>query len=255
MTRTMYDSVTATDIPADAEMVAGYVDRKKPWTAADWARFPGVPHIRIATRASTTGNGVDVLDVERGDATPAQAPGWINTQRALGYHRPTIYCPASLRAQVVAACDQNGPHLVAGRDYDLWIARYRASATTPPHNEPGAAATQYANADTSGGHYDLSLVADDGWPHRTDSPTPTPPGANMKNWKLIVPTLDDGKTTHNPDGSTVDHALLYNPDDGYWTTLGTGTEADQCRMAGAVDDLHPPLAYKLFKHLTNERPR
>lgn len=253
MTRTMFDSVTAADIPVTAAMVAGYANGRYEWSPEDWARFPNAVHVRIATRANIVGPDVDVLDVEPGDAIPGQAPGWIRIQHDFGYHRPTIYCPASMRQQVVAACDQIGPHLVAGVHYDLWIARYRASAAIPPHNEPGAAATQYANAATSGGHYDLSLVADDAWPHRT-APTPTP-GDNMHGWKLITPTLDDGKTTHKPDGSPVGPTLLYNPDGDVWTTLGDGKEADQCATAGATRELLPPLAYKLFQHLTANKGR
>ena len=38
--RTMYDAVTAANIPREARMVAGYIDkiRLEPWSAADWAR-------------------------------------------------------------------------------------------------------------------------------------------------------------------------------------------------------------------------
>lgn len=150
--RLMYDSVTATDIPRTASMVAGYVSGPYAWSASDWARFKGVPQVRIATQASH--NVGNCLDVERGDATPEQAPGWVKKRRAAG-EDPTVYCnelngwPAVRRAfhdQKIAE-----PH--------YWVARYDGVAQIPS----GAVAKQYRNATTSGGHYDLSIVADF-WP-------------------------------------------------------------------------------------------
>lgn len=177
LARTMHDSVTARDIPSDAEMVAGYIDGKYAWSAADWARFPHAAKVRIAVRAST--NDGDVLDVEPGDATPAQAAGWIRMRQAAGYFRPTIYTLFSWVDQVHVACK--------GLDYDLWVAHY----TGKPHNEAGAVATQYADPATSGGHFDLSLVVDDGWPHRTAPHPPNPPHPPEEDddmAKLLHPT-------------------------------------------------------------------
>lgn len=161
----MYDSTAAADIPASAEMVAGYIDGLYRWTDADWARFSHAVRIRIAVKAST--NDGDVLDVEPGDAGPADAPGWIRRRQAAGYARPTIYCMASAVAEVRRAC--------AGLDFDLWVAHYTGVA----HAEPGAAATQYANPTYTGAHYDLSLVTDDGWPHRLAAPETKEPAMHM----------------------------------------------------------------------------
>jgi hypothetical protein len=149
--RTMYDSITAGDIPTSAAMVAGYVSGRYAWSAADWARFPGAVKVRIATQASVN-DGV-VLDVEPGDATPQQAPGWVQMRRAAGVD-PTIYCNLTQLPVVQAAFTAAG---VAQPHY--WVARYDGVANLPA----GCVAKQYADPKTSGGHWDLSAVADF-WP-------------------------------------------------------------------------------------------
>ncbi len=146
--RTLYDSVTAFNIPADAQMVAGYVDGRYAWSASDWARFPGAVKVRIACFAWT--NDGHVLDVETGDATPAQAPGWVQMRRAAGVD-PTVYCSTSWWPSVRSAFVAQGvpePH--------YWIAAYPGIGA---QLYPGSVAHQYADP----GPYDVSVVADY-WP-------------------------------------------------------------------------------------------
>jgi hypothetical protein len=159
MTRTMYDSTTAADIPSSATMVGGYVSPSSyAWDASDWARFPHAVQIHITPSASHTGVGVHVLDVERGDATPAQAPGWARAQRALGQD-PTIYCGEAAWQSVqdaFASAGEPQPH--------YWVAAYPGTGPNlPTLNGITAVAHQYADSKTSGGHFDLSVVAD-AWP-------------------------------------------------------------------------------------------
>lgn len=152
--RTMYDSVTAADIPTTATLVAGYVDGVPRWSPADWARFPGATKVRIALDPAT--NDGHVLDVERGAANPDQAPGWVLRRRAAGMI-PTVYCSVALwpalRQQFAAQHVE--PPL-------WWIAAYPGGG---PLNVPdGAIAHQFAGENTgSGGHFDLSAVRDY-WP-------------------------------------------------------------------------------------------
>lgn len=150
--RTLYDAVTPANIPASAQMVAGYVDGRYAWRASDWARFPNAVKVRIAVFASTDDG--HVLDVEPGDATPAQAVGWVQRRRAAGVD-PTVYCGLSTSgyswAQVRAAFQAAG---VAEPHY--WVAAYPGIG---PALYPGSVAHQYANP----GPYDLSVVADY-WP-------------------------------------------------------------------------------------------
>ena len=147
--RKMHDAVQASRIPPGATMVAGYCDtiRIPQWTHADWARFPGAVQVRIAKKAST--NDGHVLDVELGDATPAQAPGWVQMRRRAGAD-PTVYCNSSTWPAVRAAFRAAG---VAEPHY--WIARYDGNPAIPQ----GAIAKQYINT----AFYDVSSVADY-WP-------------------------------------------------------------------------------------------
>lgn len=145
--RTMYDAVTPSNIPPGAMMVAGYVDGDYANMGAMAARFPHAIRVGIAARAST--NAGTVLDVEKGDATPAQAPGWVQMRRAAGVD-PTVYCNSSTWPAVKAAFAAAGvrpPH--------YWIAKYDGNPAIPA----GAVAKQYSNP----GPFDLSAVADV-WP-------------------------------------------------------------------------------------------
>lgn len=163
--RIMYDALTARNIlkkdrrPA---LVAGYVDRIKlaPWAAADWALFPDALKVRIVKKAST--NDGHVLDVEPGDATPEQAPGWAAMRRRSGFAHPTIYCNRSTWPKVKAAfaAQRVEPPL-------YWIA----TATGKPEIPAGAVAAQYL-LDVPPG-IDISVVADY-WPGVDDAP-PAPP--------------------------------------------------------------------------------
>jgi hypothetical protein len=148
----MYDSINAGDIPADAEMVAGYLPPSRyAWSAADWARFPNAVKVRIAVRATV--NDGEVLDVEPGDASATQAVSWVVMRRKAGVD-PTVYCSQSMYPSVVSAFSAAGvalPH--------FWIAHYDGQAALPD----GMVAKQYTDNPASGGHYDLSVVADY-WP-------------------------------------------------------------------------------------------
>ena len=153
MPRTMYDSVTPSAIPRSAEMVAGYLPPSRyAWSAAEWARFPNAVKVRIAIFASV--NDGHVLDVEPGDATPAQAPGWVSMRRRAGVD-PSVYCNASTWPTVRAEFRRQNV-----REPHYWIAKYDGIATIPA----GAVAKQYADPTVHGrGHFDLSVVADH-WP-------------------------------------------------------------------------------------------
>lgn len=164
--RTMYDAVTADNILAadpNPQMVAGYVDKivLQPWSGGDWALFPNAVKVQIVKKA--TSNFGHVLDVEPGDATPAQAPGWVQMRRASGAD-PSVYCSLSdwsiVRASFAAA-------KVAEPHY--WIAHYDGDPTIPA----GAVAKQYRGNVAPG--YDVSSVADY-WPGVDPAP-PSPGGS------------------------------------------------------------------------------
>lgn len=155
MTRTMYDGITAAALPANASMVAGYVDGHWPDANALSARFPRALVVRIATSAATN-DGI-VLDVENGDATPEEAVGWVLMRRGAGFD-PSVYCGEPVWPQVRAAFsarDVPEPH--------WWVARYDDVAVLPA----GAVAKQYKTTPA----WDESVVADY-WPGVDSPPSP-----------------------------------------------------------------------------------
>ncbi len=142
--RTMFDSVTAANIPYDAQIVAGYIDGRYAWKASDWALFPKSVKVKIAVNAST--NDGNVLDVEAGNATPEGAVSWVRMRRISG-QTPTVYCNLSTWQSVkdaFAAAGENEPL--------YWLAYWNENEDLPP----GTVAHQYKN--TPG--FDLSIVAD-----------------------------------------------------------------------------------------------
>ena len=160
MTRTMYDSVTPAAIPADAQMVAGYLDGEYAWTSQDWARFAGAVKITITITATNQG---DVLDVETGDATSGQAPGWIKARRMSGHNQPTIYCNRSTVQSVIQACTSE--KLTLNADYWIWLATLDGT-TSYPAVPKGIVAYQDKSAAMLGFNADSSLVVADWW-HRS----------------------------------------------------------------------------------------
>lgn len=168
----MYDGINslaagiARQFP-NAAMVAGYINGSYAWTQADWDLFPHAVRVQITVTASADAG--DVLDVESGDATPGQTAGWIQRRKASGYYRPSIYCSLD----VVPAVRQGTGAYILGRDYDIWVADWTGS----PHEVTAVglpratcSATQYENT----ANYDLSVVYDAGWPHRTAPQQPPP---------------------------------------------------------------------------------
>jgi hypothetical protein len=188
MPRTMYDSVTPSAIPRSARMVAGYLPPSRyAWSDAEWAMFPNAVKVRIAIFANV--NNGHVLDVEPGDATPAQAPGWVLMRRRAGVD-PSIYCNASTWPTVRAEFRRRGI-----REPHYWIAKYDNVARIIP----GSVAKQYANPPLHGrGHFDLSIVADY-WPgvDKEDDMQPSDPARDPGGGKWGHVWLNTNQLVNN----------------------------------------------------------
>lgn len=164
MPRTMYDSVTPTDIPTSAQMVAGYVDGAYAWPDSGWLRFPNARKVTITvTGASLDAN---VADVEAGDLSPAQGVAWARAKRARG-EVGVLYFSLGLWPQIRA---QLTPAEIAAPFFETWVALWDGKAQL----QPGWLAKQYANPTLSGGHFDLSIVGDY-WPGVDPAPSSAPP--------------------------------------------------------------------------------
>jgi len=148
------DSVTASTIPlTNSELgtnqgilaaVMGYGDGNYQWSAADWQRFPSsMPKLSIVVNASHSG---DILDIENGDATPADAPGWCDRFDRVGRRAPTLYCSRSAWPDVQAA--------IGNRKADFWISTLDGTTFVR-----GAVAVQYKDF----GGYDESTILDPTW--------------------------------------------------------------------------------------------
>lgn len=143
----MFDARDASAIPAlSAQVVAGYLDNSAPWSAADWALFPGAVHAGIATRAAT--DGWHIIDFEeyvpgRWTMTPAECAAALRRRR-IAFPEAAVYCnrdgQARLRAELGGAFDPRwalcdidrgvfvldepntiGQQFDWGRNVDVWV--------------------------------------------------------------------------------------------------------------------------------------
>jgi hypothetical protein len=181
----MYDGVTASRLPTAATMVAGYVDGRYRWSAADWNRFPHAVKVRMAVFSSTDDG--HVLDVEPGNATPAQSVDWVLMRRRSGLD-PSVYMNASTWDSVRAAFRARAvpePH--------YWVAHFDNVAAIPA----GAVAKQYYSNDSLG--YDLSVVADY-WPGVDPRPVTT-----LKEPEMILNRISDSVEVWALSGSLYWH--------------------------------------------------
>lgn len=182
--RTMYDDIRAANIPSDAPMVAGYGDTVPivgaipQWTQAEWDMFPNVPKVIIVKQATSIFG--HVLDVERYDATAAEAPIWAQKMHDKYSFNPTIYTSLTNWQAVV---DAFATARVPQPNY--WIAHYDNVIEFPMLNGMQAVAKQYANFPK----WDISCVADY-W----EGVDPTPPAVTTsrnEDAMLIVPAATD----------------------------------------------------------------
>jgi len=103
---------------------------------------------------SATGSDAgQVGDVETGDLTPAQFPGWCARRRLAGVE-PIGYCNRSNLAEV-----RRQLALQAAPWIPIWLSTLDGSLPWGP----GIVAIQHQGAALTGGHYDCSLVSDQ-WP-------------------------------------------------------------------------------------------
>ncbi len=149
----MADSASPDGFPKGFDAYAGYVNGKYlTYTAAKRHRKPT---LAISVYLADIG---ECLDIESGDATPADGPKYVRMRRKAGVKRPVLYSSISDAAAVVAACRRAG---VARRSYRVWSAHF----TLAPHicgpktcgYPTQAEGTQWSDKG-GGGKYDESLL-------------------------------------------------------------------------------------------------
>lgn len=218
----MRDSVNASLIPLDTPVVAGYGDGLYMWSSADWARFTNNIALSIVVFAGDSG---DILDVENGDASPSDVPGWIDRFNRANRRRATIYCNRSTIDAVRAAA--------GNRAFDWWAATLDGTQSVP-----GAVAVQY----TDTGAYDESVILDPRWVganmNVTDRVVPATPvpariwrDARWYNWTDLAPLQTTGETGSINAGCVWTEAILV---DGTWYDRVNG--GDWCLQDADLDD-------------------
>lgn len=191
MTIVMYDSIDLSQFPANPQAVAGYVGGHWPTYNELVQKFPHAYHLSIAVQASQRAR---CLDVEPGDATPAQAPGWFETHADRSQGLPVLYASASSIHQVVSAMAGAG---IGRGEYLLWSAHYNFHehiCSPGGCGYPAADATQWTDK-ALGHNLDQSACADYFFgPAPAPAPGPTPP--SPEDIVSISAALNDGGALH-----------------------------------------------------------
>lgn len=179
--RVLLDSSLPGLIPADAAMVAGYVDGHYEWQPDDWQRFtaakPERVHITVEPfdhlgRPTGYPNGnyrrASVIDVESGAFNVGNAARFLPQRAAYRPGTETAYCDEATLPQLLRACR-------AIRGYWLWLAWFinhppTAAQIDAVHAQLAPWGVRLAAwQHTPGPRYDTSLVIADGW-HKEHTP-------------------------------------------------------------------------------------
>jgi hypothetical protein len=186
----MFDSIDLSQFPPNPEAVAGYVGGHWPTYPELVKKFPHAYHLSIAVNASQSAR---CLDVEPGDATPGQAPGWYANHADHSQGLPVLYGSASAVQQIVNAMAGAG----YSRDrYFIWSAHYsfQEHICSPSRcGYPQADATQWTDK-AMGRNLDQSLCSD-AFFSSAPAPGPRPPSP--------IPVPEDAVSiaaTQNKDG-------------------------------------------------------
>ena len=171
MTITMWDSITISEIPANAEAVAGY-------TSGHWPTYPELvkrfPHAHVLSIAVQASQRARCLDCEPGDASVAQAPQWFRTLADRTQGPPVLYTSASSVGQLIAAMAGAG---IKRSEYLIWSAHYTFKEHICAPGTCGylpADATQWTDK-ALGRNLDQSICSDHFFPGAASAPGPTPP--------------------------------------------------------------------------------
>lgn len=189
----MFDSVTVSELPSgSAYAYAGYIGGNWPTYNAVKAKFPGHQVLSIAVNASET---AQALDVEAGDATAGQAPGWYSRMKAAGVSRPCFYASISNMQQVINALEDDG---IARSSFRLWSAHYSGSSHVCGPSSCGESriamdGTQFTDT-AMGRNLDESLLVADFFSTVAPAPAPSPTYVDVDTLLNSLPILALGAT-------------------------------------------------------------
>jgi hypothetical protein len=161
---TLYDAVTAANLPADAKYVCYYTDGRYANETAVKKRCPHATYLSITTR----GGVADCADCETGDLTVLQAEAWVASRLAAGAHRPCVYASQS-RWENEGLKTGLAKY---GSKVRRWVAAFPGSGANVP---AGYDAHQWSDG---GGKLDTSICLSDFF----DSPAPPPEPDPTVRW-------------------------------------------------------------------------
>lgn len=188
---TMFDDVTVSILPSGGSYAyGGYVDGNWPTYSAVKARFPKARILDIAVFSS---GDAECLDIENGDATNADAPGWVKRQKARGVYRPCLYTSASNLKALEETMANAG---FARSGYRLWAAHYGRAHICGPKNcgygLSDADGTQWTLS-ALGRSLDESMLDPDFFEGAPPAPAPNPVSPTwMESMLNALPTLQQG---------------------------------------------------------------
>lgn len=155
--RTMYDGINTDarqirEVWKPGNLVGFYTSGTFAWSRTDREMFP--PDALVGITPDLADLSADVADCETGDLTPMEAAKWVGLKRAQGYGRPSVYRSLSGLMDLIRLLGY------PGINWDAWVADWDGTTVIPfPH----AAAKQFRNLAS----YDVSVVYDPAWPHRS----------------------------------------------------------------------------------------
>lgn len=117
----MFDDVNVSLLPPGYTAYAAYGDGRYENASAVKARFPNA-HILVIDVRGSYHNG-DVLDIEKGDATNADAVAWFNARKGktVATDKPVFYTSASNVSALVTLLAAHG---ITRSQYLIWSAHY-----------------------------------------------------------------------------------------------------------------------------------
>lgn len=149
---TQYDACTPYALDkVKADRIAGYLDGDCQWPSHGWSMFPGIPKVRITTRANDL---ADCYDWEKGTAP-------LSTVKVQVFFRSKAYLPSA----VYCSEDhwEDAYVKLEGLPIVWWVAAWGASAW-PTLRVGGRTIKAAAWQEISLPTYDVSRVDSTAWP-------------------------------------------------------------------------------------------
>jgi hypothetical protein len=125
----MADSIYASDLPSGWDAYAGYVGGSWPDYDPICERFPALhAQGRIVPVAVNASERARILDVENGDASPADAGPWLKWMLSLGVRLPGCYGDEASMSEIRNSIAAAG---IDGAEHVLWVAEWNGQPRVP----------------------------------------------------------------------------------------------------------------------------